>query len=54
MDKKRKILGDSHPDTLLNSTMLSDIYLRCGRVAEATALADRVLTKLKEIEGHEN
>ncbi|KAJ7467663.1 hypothetical protein FB451DRAFT_1483076 [Mycena latifolia] len=51
LKKWQKIIGDSHPDTLLSMANLSFTYYKQGKLTEAEVLALRVLEKRRNILG---
>ena len=54
LQKRRRILGDDHPDTLTAMNNLALTYWRQGRTGEAAALEEEVLQKRRRILGDDH
>ena len=54
LEKRRRILGAEHPDTLMSMNNLASTYWAQGKTAEAAALQEEVLEKRKRILGAEH
>ena len=54
LEKRRRILGEEHPDTLRAMNNLGWTYLQQGRAAEAATLQEEVLEKSRRILGEEH
>ena len=54
LEKRRRILGDDHPDTLTTMNNLASTYRDQGRTGEAARLQEEVLEKRRRITGNKN
>ena len=54
LQKRRRILGDDHPDTLTAMGNLASTYWQQGRTGEAAALGEEVLQKRRRILGDDH
>ena len=54
LQKRRRILGEEHPDTLRSMNNLALTYSDQGRTGEAAALQEEVLQKQRRILGEEH
>jgi hypothetical protein len=52
--RRRRVLGDDHPDTLCSATSLADCLRAAGEVAAARELDEDTLTRSRQVLGDDH